>query len=150
MSHSSLYNLEQSILPWIGKTGKWIGLYIMDKFKEHDLNLTMEQLIVLKVLHDQDGMIQNRLAHITDRNKTSLTRLVQTMEKYRLIARYPDEKDKRINRIFLTKHGSEVFKSTFPIMDEVKSDLQKGLTKVEIKTLIQILQKVQKNIKPDC
>ncbi len=144
-----LPDLEKSIMPWIGKTGKWIGLYIMDKFKEHDLNLTIEQWIVLKVLHEQDGLIQNELADITNRNKTSLTRLIQTMEKYHLIAKYPDKKDKRINRIFLTKKGSEVFKSAFPIMDEIKGALQKGLTKAEVQTMIHLLKKVQKNIRPD-
>lgn len=147
MAQTSLPNLEQSILPWIGKTGKWIGIYVTEKFKEHNLNLTMEQLIVLKVLQDQDGLIQNELADITNRNKTSLTRLIQTMEKYHLIARFPDKKDKRVNRIFLTNHGSQVFKSTFPIMNKVKQDLQKGLSESEIKTLIRLLKKVQKNIR---
>ena len=140
-------DIEKSVIPWIGKTGRWMGTFIADKFKAYDLNLTIEQWVVLKVLHDKDGLMQNDLAHITSRNKTSLTRLVHTMEKYHLIARLQDTKDKRVNRIFLTKHGSEVFESTFPIMEEVKKELEQGLTKKEIESLIKILQKVQLNIK---
>ncbi len=142
-----LPEIEQSVMPWIGKTGKWMGSFISDRFKQYNLNLTIEQWVVLKVLHEDDGMIQNDLAFITSRNKTSLTRLVHTMEKYHLIARIQDSKDKRVNRIYLTKNGREVFESTFSIMEEVKNDLQKGLTKKEVKTLITILQKVQNNIK---
>jgi len=140
-------NIDGSIMPWVGKTGKWMTNFIAEKFKQNHLNLTMEQWVVLKVLHTEDGLKQNDLAYITSRNKTSLTRLVHTMEKYHLIARLQDKEDKRINRIFLTKHGSEVFESTFSIMEEVKRELQKGISKKEVETLITILQKVQNNIK---
>jgi len=102
-----LPDIDRSIMPWIGKTGKWMTNFIAEKFKKYQLNLTIEQWVVLKVLHNEDGLKQNDLAYITSRNKTSLTRLVQTMEKYHLIARLQDTEDKRINRIFLTKHGSE-------------------------------------------
>lgn len=142
-----LPDIEQSIMPWIGKTGKWMGCFIADKFKEHHLNLTIEQWVVLKVLHENDGLMQNDLAYITSRNKTSLTRLVHTMEKHNLVARLPDSIDKRINRIFLTKNGRKVFESTFSIMDEVKQQLQQGISEEEVESLIRILKKVQNNIK---
>ncbi len=142
-----LPEIEQSIMPWIGKTGKWMTNFITDKFKQAGLSLTIEQWVMLKVLYKEDGLIQNDLAEKTLRDKTSLTRLVHTMEKYHLIARLQDTKDKRVNRIFLTKHGNEVFESTFSIMEEVLIHLQKGMTKMEIETLISLLQKVQNNIK---
>ncbi len=142
-----LPEIYQSVMPWIGKTGKWMGSFIAEKFKQHQLNLTIEQWVVLKVLFEEDGLVQNDLAEMTHRNKTSLTRLIHTMEKYHLITRVQDDKDKRVNRIYLTKRGRKIFESTFPIMEEVKNDLQKGLTKKEIKSLISTLQKVQNNIK---
>ena len=139
--------IDDSILPWIGRTGKLMSIFICDQFKKYNLNLTIEQWIMLKYLYHQDGLMQNDLAEITNRNKTSLTRLIHTMEKHNLVARIPDTVDKRINRIFLTKNGQKIFEATIPIMEEVKQELQNGLNEKEIKILIKILKKVQGNIK---
>jgi DNA-binding MarR family transcriptional regulator len=139
--------IESSIMPWIGRTGKLMSIFVVDKFKKYNLNLTIEQWILLKYLHHEDGLMQNDLAEITNRNKTSLTRLIHTMEKHRLVARISDSVDKRVNRIFLTKNGKKIFKSTFPIIEEAKRELEFGLTDKEIKSLIKILKKVQGNIK---
>lgn len=143
----NLPEISNSIMPWIGKTGKLIAVFIAETFKEHHFNLTIEQWVTLKVLHEEDGLMQNDLAFITSRNKTSLTRLIHTMEKYHLIARLQDTQDKRINRIFLTKYGSDVFQSTIPIMEKVKQQLQHDLSDEEVQVLICVLQKVQNNIK---
>ena len=142
-----LPEIDQSILPWIGKTGKWMGIYISEKFKKYQLKLTLEQWVVLKILHEEDGRMQNDLAIVTKRNKTSLTRLINTMERNHLVARIPDTTDKRVNRVFLTKNGRKVFASTFFIIEEVKQELQAGLEPKEIETLIHLLQKVQNNLK---
>lgn len=123
-----------------------MSIFIAEKFKKYNLNLTIEQWLLLKFLYYEDGLMQNDLAEITNRNKTSLTRLIHTMEKHHLVARIPDTMDKRVNRIFLTKNGKKIFESTFPIMEEVKKDLEAGLTDKEIKALINILKKVQDNI----
>ncbi len=133
-------------MPWIGKTGKMMGNYVMEKFKMHNLNLTIEQWVTLKMLYEEDGRIQNDLALITNRNKTTLTRLINNMEKHNLVARISDKKDKRINRIFITKNGIRVFKNTMPIMEKCMRELQAGLSEGEVHTLIEILRKVQNNI----
>lgn len=143
----NLPEIEESVMPWIGKTGKMMAAYAIDKFKQHKLNLTIEQWVTLKMLYQEDGRIQNDLALITNRNKTSLTRLINTMEKNNLVARIADKVDKRANRIYLTRNGKKVFASTMKIMEECITELEEGLSDQEIQTLIKILKKVQNNIK---
>ncbi len=141
-----LPELESSILPLVCRTGKWMSFFVAERFKKYNSKLTIEQWVLLKYLHLEDGLKQNDLADITNRNKTSLTRLIHTMEKYHLVVRVPDKTDKRVNRIFLTKKGREVFASTLPIIKEVKRDLESGLSEKEISSLIKILNKVKGNI----
>lgn len=137
---------ESSILPWVCGTGKWISVFVADRFRKSNSNLTIEQWQLLKLLHREDGLMQNKIAKTTNRSKTSLTRLVDTMEKHNLVSRIPDSKDKRVNRIFLTKNGTNIFESTFPIIEEIRKDIESGLTDKEIKVLIHTLKKVQENI----
>lgn len=133
-------------MPWIGKTGKMMHIFMADKLKQNGLNMTMEQAIILKILHDEDGQPQNNMAVVTNRHKATLTRLLDNMEKNHLVVRIPDEKDKRVKRVHLTKHGRKHFESMLPVFDEAAKEVQKGLTKAEKQSLISILKKVQGNI----
>jgi len=139
-------DFEKSVAPWIGKTAKLMSIFIKDAFAEHAVDLTKEQFILLKVLHEQDGVIQKDLAFITERNKGSLARLINTMEKKNFVARIPDTEDKRINRIHLTAHGHKIFLKTQPVVKVCMQKVQQGLTDEEIKTTISVLAKIQKNL----
>ncbi len=141
--------LEKSILPWLGKTMKMIDNYVHDKMKISGMDLSKEQWLLLKVLIDEDGRPQNELAFITNRDKGSLARLVNTMEGRNLVARIPSKTDRRINHIYLTKHGRQTFESSKPIFTRMVGEIEKGISKKEREQLILILQKIRENIKTE-
>lgn len=136
---------EDTLLPYLGRTTKLMGLCIMDEFNANGIDLSKEQWLVLKYLHENNGLIQNDLAFITDRSKTALTRLIQTMEKKNLVYRVSGKKDKRINRVFLTKKGEDTFNESLPHLEKLMDFLFQGLTQNQINKTIQILKKVQYN-----
>lgn len=138
--------LDESVMPWIGKVSKMMGIFLKERFKEHGVDLTREQFILLKVLHDEDGKMQKDLAFITERNKGSLARLITTMEKKNYVARIPSTEDKRINKIYLTKHGHKIFEQIQPVLYANIAHAQKGLTQEEINTTIAVLKKVHENL----
>jgi len=137
---------EKSIAPWIGKTEKLMGMFMRDAFAKSGIEITKEQFIVLVKLDQQDGLNQKDLAYITERNKGSLARLINTMEKKNYVARIPSEVDKRVNCIHLTRHGKEVFEKLKPIVWNCINTMQKGVTEEEIQTAINIIKKLQQNI----
>ena len=140
---------EKSIAPWIGKTEKLMGMFMRDSFAKAGIEITKEQFIVLAKLEQQDGIMQKDLADITERNKGSLARLINTMEKKNYVARIPSEVDKRINCIHLTRHGQEIFEKIQPIVWNCINQMQKGVSEEEIKTAIHIIKKMQQNIQLD-
>ena len=146
---NSFLEIEHSIVPWIGKTGKMMFVFMVDKFRQHGLDMSIEQMIILRLLHEEDGRPQHDMAMVTNRHKASLARLIDNLEKKNLVARLPDNEDKRVNRIFLTTQGRKFFQSTLPIMKEAMLELQQGLTETEITNLIDTLKKVQANMKLD-
>lgn len=139
-------DINKSMFPWLGKTAKMMSSFMEDKFKQHQLNLTGKQWIVLKKLHEKDGVAQNDLALVTERNKASLARLINTMEKKNLVARIPCIVDKRVNKICLTKNGRNVFAATVDVVKEINEEMKAGISESEEASLIKILKKVQQNI----
>ncbi len=139
-------NQNEKLVKWIGKTAKIMGAYANDKLMEHNISLTKTQVIVLKNLSPSEGISQNDLAYITERDKTSLTRLINTMEKKQLVYRTNSEVDKRINLIHMTDLGKELLSQANPIIEKIEQEIIKGISSKEIELAIQILRQVQANV----
>lgn len=138
-------NFEDSIAPWIGRTVKMGEYRLQELFKEASLDITKEQMIVLKKLHDKNGMSQNELASMTYRDKSSLARLLSKMEKKKYVLRAPSKIDKRINEVFLTNEGKEIFKRGKPIMKSMIQTMEQNISDSEKQQIIKTLKKVQQN-----
>ncbi|WP_456462195.1 MarR family winged helix-turn-helix transcriptional regulator [Lutibacter sp.] len=140
-------DFNKTLAPWIGRTCKIMNMYISDVFHKNNIQVTKEQWIVLKILHeDNDGIIQNDLAFITNRNKASLARLINVLEKNNLVTRKPSKEDSRKNFIFITKKGKQLFLKMKPLMLNSIEILQEGVTENEKKTFIKVMTKIQNNI----
>lgn len=142
----SLIDLDKTLLPWLGRTMKGIDLFIADFFHERGIELTKVQLILLRVLEKNDGQPQQNLAFITNRDKASLTRLVNTMENKNLVTRVQSKEDKRINRIYITDLGRESLKNALPIIGEAIKTIQHDISVEEIEQTKRVLRKISNNI----
>lgn len=138
--------LEASIFPWIGITAKMHACAINKAFKENNIDLSKEQFIVLKALSENNGKPQHDLALITESDKTSLSRLISTMEKKDLISRKSIRTDKRVKKIYLTKLGKETYLTTLPVLKMTIEKFQKGISDNEINQAIKTIKKIQLNI----
>ncbi|MDZ7612837.1 MAG: MarR family transcriptional regulator [Flavobacteriaceae bacterium] len=107
--------------------------------------MSKEQWLLLKKLHEKNGQMQNDLAFITDRSKTSLTRLINTMEKKGLVYRIGCNDDKRINHVYYTEKGKELYNKATPVFLEVMNQLAENLTDKQIKETVEVLQHIIKN-----
>lgn len=118
---------------------------ISDQFIESNIKLTKEQWLLLKKLHERNGQVQNDLAFITDRSKTSLTRLIGTMEKKGLVYRVGCEADRRVNRVYYTEKGRDIFAQAEPVFLEVIEQLTENLSEEQVKLTIESLKQIIKN-----
>ncbi|MBT8260814.1 MAG: MarR family transcriptional regulator [Flavobacteriaceae bacterium] len=138
-------DFENSVGPWLGKTVKIIEYHLHERFKDNGIDLTKEQMVVLKKLHEQDGLSQNELAFLVLRNKSSLTRLLSKMEKKGYICRKQSKTDKRINNVFLTENGKDTFKKSKPIIKELIGRMEQNISNLEKIQIIKTLKKIQFN-----
>lgn len=134
------------LIPGIGITSRMVDHFFNGYFKQQAIDLTKEQWILLKVLSKNNGQSQNKIACLTQRDKTSMTRLIATLERKNMIARKAASEDKRVNRIFLTTKGEQILNQTLSIRNDILAILEKGITQDEIRQMLATLEKIQQNI----
>lgn len=149
MEENTFSELDKTILPWLGRTMKAIDHFLNDQFEAHGLNLTKAQIVVLRVLSTRGDIAQNSLAFITNRDKTSLTRLIDTMEKKGLVTRSSDPSDKRIKLVSITEEGKSSVKTAIPMLHEIIKKIQADIDLPDLQTTIEVLKKISKNINAD-
>ena len=125
-----------------------VDYYLHDLLNQFGLDMSKEQVITLKMLHDNDGdgLNQNDLAFLTSRDKSSLARLLSKMEKKKYILRKQHLEDKRVNQVFLTDEGRSVYKQAKVVLKELICSMEKDISQTEKKQLVDILKKVQFNL----
>jgi DNA-binding MarR family transcriptional regulator len=129
-----------------GKASTAIARRLQKKFNAHNLNLTIEQWSVLYHLWKEDGKSQQELCTATFRDKPSITRLVDNLEKLNLVKRVPDEKDRRINKVFLTKASQKLHEHTMELAEDTLNEALNGVPPDQIDMCKEVLQKVYDNL----
>jgi DNA-binding MarR family transcriptional regulator len=130
-----------------GKASTAIARRLQKKFNNAGLNITIEQWSVLYHLWKQDGRSQQQLCEATFRDKPSITRLVDNLEKLNLVKRVPSENDRRINLIYLTKNAQRLEEETMQIADETLNEALKTVPPDRIEVCKEVLQIVYDNLK---
>jgi DNA-binding MarR family transcriptional regulator len=130
-----------------GKASTAIARRLQKKFNAAGLNLTIEQWSVLYHLWKEDGQSQQQLCNATFRDKPSITRLVDNMERLNLVKRVAAEKDRRINLIFLSKQAQKLEDEAMRLADETLSEALETVPADKIEVCKEVLQIVYDNLK---
>jgi DNA-binding MarR family transcriptional regulator len=129
-----------------GKASIAIARRLQKKFNQAGLNLTIEQWSVLCHLWKHDGSSQQELCTRTFRDKPSITRLVDNLEKLQLVKRVPSETDRRINLVFLTRQGVKLEEQSMTLAEQTLNEALTGIPAEHINLCKEILQKVYENV----
>lgn len=130
-----------------GKASTAIARRLQKNFKQANVEITIEQWSVLYHLWKEDGMSQQQLCDATFRDKPSITRLVDNLEKLKLVKRVPSKDDRRINMIYLTKEAQQLQEQSLEIANKTLNEALDGVTNGQIEIAKEVLQQVYDNLK---
>ncbi|MFT3826007.1 MAG: MarR family winged helix-turn-helix transcriptional regulator [Chitinophagaceae bacterium] len=130
-----------------GKASTAIARRLQKKFNAAGLNLTIEQWSVLYHLWKQDGISQQELCNATFRDKPSITRLVDNLERLQLVKRVASESDRRMNMVFLTKQAQKLQEEAMFLAEETLNEALTGVPPERIDICKEVLQIVYDNLK---
>lgn len=72
------------------------------------------------------------MADCLGKDKSSVLRLIDSLEKKDLIRRVVDKKDRRKNYLMITKKGERVIKQIKEISFEMMKEMQEGISETEL------------------
>lgn len=130
-----------------GKASTAIARRLQKNFKQNGVEITIEQWSVLYHLWKQNGLSQQQLCAATFRDKPSITRLVDNLEKLSLVKRVPSKEDKRINLIYLTEEARQFQEQTMELANQTLNEALENVTLGQINIAKEVLQKVYDNLK---
>ena len=106
------------------------------------LDITPEQWTVLIFLWKKDGVSQQELCNATFKDKPSMTRLIDNMEKQHLVVRILDKQDRRSNLVYLTKDGKALEEQAWPIANKTLAEALQGINVRELNIAQEVLRKI--------
>ena len=83
----------------------------------------------------------------TFRDKPSITRLVDNLEKLKLVKRVASKEDRRINLIYLTKDAVSLQQKTMEVANQTLNEALQGVSNGQIEIAKEVLHVVYDNLK---
>lgn len=117
-----------------------------DKLQENGINITPEQYLVLDILWDKQPMSQQNIADVIQKDKNSVTKIIDSLEKKNLVKRSMDKKDRRINQIELTEEAYALQKITTQVAIEFMNGAVKGIDNQDLDTFVEVMRKLKNNL----
>ena len=138
--------LSKEIAVELNLTGCRLKQFIAAKLRQMEVPLTPEQFILIDLLWNQGSMSQQQLADQMQKDKNSVTKLVDALERKGFVVREQNRQDRRSNTLVLTekaeglKHGAK--QKGISILDEMLV----GICEEEIRSFLVTLHKLNRNM----
>lgn len=130
----------------VGRTSRAIMRRLSKKFINAGFDITYEQWSVLVHLFNIDGLSQHELSLMAVKDKASITRLVNALEKKNIVLRINDQLDKRSRLIYLTNKAKELKKDLLAIVEELTSEAESNISSEEMALCKSVLNKIFYNM----
>ena len=140
--------LSKEIAVELNLTGCKLKQFVAAKLRQMEVPLTPEQLILIDLLWNQGSMSQQQLADQMQKDKNSVTKLVDALERKGFVVREQNRQDRRSNTLVLTekaealKHGAK--QKGISILDEMLV----GISEEELRSFLVTLHKLNRNMTP--
>ena len=138
--------LSKEISVELHLTSNKLKRYIASMLRLQNVPLTPEQLMLIDLLWNEGDMSQQQLADLMQKDKNSVTILVDAIERKGLVIRKQNRNDRRSNTVTLTDKAialkQETKKKGISILDKMLD----GMSEDELRSFLTILRKLNRNM----
>ncbi len=138
--------LIKEIAVYVNILNSRIKKCFIDRLQQNGINVTPEQYLVLDILWEKQSLSQQNIADLIQKDKNSVTKIIDSLEKKNLVNRVVDQKDRRINKIELTKEGLALEKITTEVAINFMNDTVKDIDGQDLDKLVEVMRKLKDNL----
>ena len=139
-------DLKDVYLFKIETTAKQFKKYKNAILKEHDIDITSDQWILLKNINEIPGISQSELAKRCRKEPAAVTRTLDILVRKTWIKRESIPDNRRMYELYTTPNGEKMIQKILPVARKIRSRGARGMTATEMKTLGNLLDRIQSNL----
>lgn len=139
-------DLRHSLGMLLGRTSRAILNRLQKSFAQAGYTISVEQWLLLVNLRSRNGQTQQQLAENTYKDKTTVARLIDGLEKHGLVNRMPDTIDRRQKRISLHAKGRKLLKQLKPLALSAQTEAQQGVSSEHLDICREVLFTIYGNM----
>jgi DNA-binding MarR family transcriptional regulator len=130
----------------LDRTARRVKQYAQQKFKELNLNVTVDQWLLLKHLYENKSMKQNELAELLFKDNPTLTRIIDLLCDKGLTVRKQHPDDRRSFHVELTKQGKKKVEEMKPRIKDIRLKAWEGLSEKDFGHFKKVLDTIYRNL----
>lgn len=130
-----------------GKISGLINRTVLKPFTREGFDITTEQWTVLSCLWDNGKINQQMICEFTQKDKPSVTRLIDNLEKKNLVRRKSDPKDRRNRIIHLTPQGAALKQKTTEVVHNIVNHALEDISDEELSIAKDVLLRIMQNLR---
>lgn len=138
--------LSKEIAVELNLTGCKLKQYIAAMLRIEGVPLTPEQFMLIDLLWNQGSMTQQELADQMQKDKNSVTKLVDAIEKKGFVIREQSLKDRRANTLVLTEKALKLKDSAKRKGISILDNVLEGISEEELRSFLSTLHKLNSNM----
>jgi MarR family transcriptional regulator, transcriptional regulator for hemolysin len=138
-------NQDKPLTYLLGQTVNLVKLKMTEKFRDNNIELSMENFILLNFINKNKNLTQQDLANHFMRDKSIILRNVNTLIELHYIKRVTDKSDKRKKNLILTEKANTFLSFALKLSHEVSEELLKGISGEELIHFENVINKIQLN-----
>ena len=138
--------LSKEVTVELHLTGCKLQQYIAAMLRLQDVPLTPEQFMLIDLLWNQGEMSQQELADQMQKDKNSVTKLVDAIEKKGFVVRKQNPHDRRANTLVLTEKANELKPGAKQKGISILDQILEGISEDELRSFLSTLRKLNANM----
>ena len=120
--------------------------YFAKELTCNGINLTPEQYLVMDILWDTEVMSQQAIADIIQKDKNSVTKFIDSVEKKGLVYRQVNKTDRRVNNIVVSEEGMKLKARTTEVAIGMMRNVLKNIKEEDLMALDKVMNQIKENI----
>ncbi len=137
---------EDSIGQLLGRTRRAFSNHLNRSFLASGLEINIDQFVILGLLFDNDNKCQQDLAVLTGKDKSSIARLLNNMERKGLITRRAASNDRRQKHINLTEKSNNLKDDISLLIEKTLRNAQQDIDPEKLQICKDVLKQIYKNV----
>lgn len=138
--------LSKEIAVELNLTGCKLKQFLASKLKQLGVPLTPEQFMLIDLLWNHGEMSQQQLADMMHKDKNSVTKLVDAIERKGFVVRRQNKNDRRSNTLVLTEKANQLKPGAKQKGISILDQMLEGINENELRMFLETLRKLNVNM----